>query len=166
VLRTAAITFAVALACGGGACKTGGEYVQGERAATDDRGETNGRMFDFVVNKPDGDEWTIRVRGNSLWVAHPHDEKTDDLGTVSLDDKETAKLWKRIDALELESRKKGKKDEATGYVLLRLREPGEDQHDIFTTYVPLDTDDEAVTSVGSLLAKLVEKYHPGVKADF
>ena len=73
-----ALALVIALA----ACKTGGEYVQSDRAGFEaDTGETNGRMFDFVSNKPEGDDWQIRIRGSSLWASFSHEDSTDDLGT-------------------------------------------------------------------------------------
>jgi hypothetical protein len=142
-------------------CKTGGEYVQGDRAGGEDvSGETNGRMFDFVSNKPEGDDWQIRIRGSSLWASFSTEESTDDLGTKNLSRKEAAKVWKLIDALEIPERKKGKKDEDEGYVSLRLREPGgEEGHDIFTVYISRATEDETVIELAEYLRDLIKKYH-------
>jgi len=142
-------------------CKTGGDYVQSDRQAGDvDTGETNGRMFDFVSNKPDGDDWQIRIRGSSLWASFSHEEDSEDLGNTNLNAKETHKVWKLIDALEIPERKKGKKDEDEGYVSLRLREPGgEEGHDIFTIYVSRATEDEDVITLAEYLRDLIRKYH-------
>ena len=148
---------AVALATG---CKTGGEYVPLDREAGDvDTGETNGRMFDFVSNKPEGDDWQIRIRGSSLWAPYSHDDDAKDLGTKNLSNKEMHRIWKLIDAIEIPERKKGKKDEDEGYVQLQLREPGgEDGHDIFTIYVSRATEDEDVLALAEYLGDLVKKY--------
>ena len=75
--------------------------------------------------------------------------------------KETAKLWKLVDALELPERKKGKQDEDEGWVQLRLREPGgDDGHDIFEVFVSRADaeDDEDVLAVAAYLQDLVEKH--------
>jgi len=144
-----------------GACSTGGQYVSGGRGEGDvDRGETNGRMFDFVSNMPEGDDWQIRVRDSSLWAAYGDGEKVKDLGNANLTTKETDKLWKLVDAVEIPDRKKGKRDEDEGYVQLRLREPGEEQHDIFEIYVSRAdaADDEEVLSLAEYLQKLIEKH--------
>lgn len=144
-----------------GACSTGGSYVKGDdQTAGRDRGETNGRMFDFVSNMPEGDDWQIRVRDSSLWAAYGDGEKVKDLGTANLSDKETDKLWTLVDAVEIPDRKKGKKDEDEGYVQLRLREPGDEQHDIFLIYVSRAdaADDEQVLSLAEYLQKLIEKH--------
>ncbi|HEY4057990.1 MAG TPA: hypothetical protein VGM39_15350 [Kofleriaceae bacterium] len=145
------------------ACKTGGEYQKGQRNESEvDRGETNGRMFDFVSNKPDGDDWQIRVRGDSLWSSYSDEEKSDDLGTKHLTAKEASKLWDLIDAIDIAGRKKGKKDEDEGYVQLRLREPGEgedgESHKIFQIYVSRTTEDEDVIALAEYLQELVSKY--------
>jgi hypothetical protein len=148
------------------ACSTGGQYVKGrdvDGAADDDRrGETNGRMFDFVSNMPEGDDWQIRVRDSSLWCAYGDGEKVKELGTANLTTKETDKLWKLVDAVEIPDRKKGKQDEDEGYVQLRLREPGgeDNQHEIFLIYISRADagDDEEVLSLAEYLQKLVEKH--------
>jgi hypothetical protein len=143
------------------ACHPGGEYVRSGRKGGDvDRGETNGRMFDFVSNKPDGDDWQIRIRGSAMNVAYAREESTDKLGTANLDDAETAKVWKLIDKLDIAQRKKGKKDEDGGTVTLRLREPGDDQHDIYTVFVPRDdaNEDDDIKDLAQYLQKLVSKY--------
>jgi hypothetical protein len=148
------------------ACSQGGQYVKPDNSSggqTDDRrGETNGRMFDFVSNMPEGDDWQIRVRDSSLWAAYGDGEKVKDLGTANLSDNETGKLWKLVDAVEIPDRRKGKPDEDEGYVQLRLREPnGEDEdHEIFLIYVSRADagDDEEVLSLAEYLQKLIEKH--------
>jgi hypothetical protein len=141
--------------------KAGGEYAQSDRDSSNiDTGETNGRMFDFVSNKPDADDWQIRLRGTSLWAAYSNEASTDDLGTKNISNKEAKKAWKLIDKIEIAERKKGKKDEDEGYVELRLREPGgENGHDVFTIYVSRATEDEDVLALAGYLQELVQKYH-------
>jgi hypothetical protein len=113
-----------------------------------------------VSNMPEGDDWQIRVRDSSLWAAYGDGEKTKELGTANLSSKETRKLWELIDAVEIPERKKGKKDDDEGYVQLRLREPGDEQHDIFLIYVSRADagDDEEVLSLAEYLQKLIEKH--------
>jgi hypothetical protein len=155
------ICIGIAIALVASACHPGGEYAPSGRAAGDvDRGETNGRMFDFVSYKPEGDDWQIRIRGSSMWASYSRDDSSDELGSKNLSDKETAKVWKLIDALEIPDRKKGKKDEDEGYVSLRLREPGgEEGHDIFEVYVTRATEDEDVIALAEYLQDLIFKYH-------
>lgn len=160
-VRRSSVTVALVLGLSVAGCKTGGQYAQNDREAGDvDTGETNGRMFDFVSNKPEGDDWQIRIRGSSMWASYSHEESADDLGTSNLTRKETAKVWKLIDALEIPERKKGKKDEDEGYVQLRLREPGgEEGHDIYTVFISRATEEEAVVDLAEYLRDLISKYH-------
>jgi hypothetical protein len=143
-------------------CHAGGEY-QGSsmvQQGSFDSGETNGRMFDFVSDKPNGEDWQIRVRGTSMWVSHSEASKSDDLGGAqNLTEDESIKLWNMIDALDLHSRKKGKVDDDKGTVTLRLREPtDEGPHDVYTVYISRDTDDDDVLSLGKYLQKLVTSH--------
>jgi len=144
-----------------GCPKAGGAYVEGDRPeGYVDRGETQGRMFDFVSNKPDGDDWQIRIRGSSMWASYASEEDTDELGSRNLTKDETTKVWDLIDKLEIPDRKKGKKDEDEGYVQLRLREPGaDDEYEFFTIYVSRDTEDDDVLELADYLSELIEKYH-------
>jgi hypothetical protein len=141
-------------------CKPGGSYRGSERAGGEvDRGETNGRMFDFVSNLPDGDDWQIRIRDDSMWAAYANGSDEKELGTVSLDQKESRKVWKLIDEIDLGGRDKGKKNEDDGYVMLRLREPGgEEGHDLITVFVSRATKDEAVLDLGAYLQTLIKKH--------
>jgi hypothetical protein len=141
------------------ACNTGGTYAKGGGFVGEaDRGETNGRQFDFVSNKPDGDDWQIRIRGSSMWASYAHEDSTDQLGTTNLTGKETDKVWKLVDALGISDRKRGKKDEDEGYVTLRLREPGDAQADIYTVYVSRETEDDDVLALAKYLRELVDKH--------
>lgn len=128
-----------------------------------DRGETNGRMFDFVSNMPEGDDWQIRVRDSSLWAAYGDGEDVQELGTVNLSKKETDKLWSLVDDLDIYDRKKGKPDQDEGYVQLRLREPTENddiEHEIYEIYVSRAdaNDDDEVASLAEYLQKLIQKH--------
>jgi hypothetical protein len=144
------------------ACGGGGQYASGRRAGGDvDRGETNGRMFDFVSNLPEGDDWQIRIRDNSLWAAHGEGDAVEDLGTANMSNKDTDKLWELVETLDIPGREKGKPDEDEGWVEIRLREPGDDKdHDIFKIFVSRAeaADDEEVLALAAHLQKLVEKY--------
>lgn len=151
----------LAFACLIAACpRAGGTYVQGDRRGGDvDRGETNGRRFDFVSNKPDLDEWVIRVTGSSMWVSFAQEESSDKLGSINLTDKETRKLWKLIDALDIPHRKTGKKDEDEGYVSLQLKEPGgDDGGEIHRIYISRATNDEDLLALATYLQDLTQKY--------
>lgn len=141
------------------ACK--GEYGPTTRGPGEvDRGDVNGRMFDFVANLPDGDDWQIRIRDNSLSVGYGNAGASEALPPVALDAKETENVWKLIDALDLETRKKSKIDDEDGYFQLRLREPsGDEHHDVVTVYVSRSDDDDDVAALAKYLRTLVTKYH-------
>jgi len=142
-------------------CHLGGEYVSNNRAAADvDRGEVNGRSFEFITNKPEGDDWQIRIRDNSMSVGYGNQDKAEELGVIRLTKRETRKVWDLIDALDIEAHKKGRKDEDEGYVMMRIREPGEEElsHDMFTIYVSRATNDDDVIALAEYLRDLVAKY--------
>jgi hypothetical protein len=152
----------LAFACLLAACPSaGGTYVQGQRQGGEvDRGETNGRRLDFVSNKPEQDDWQIRVTGSSMWISYGRDDTTEKLGSINLTDKETRKLWKLIDALDIPNRKPGKRDEDEGYVSLQLKEPGGDdgtgeRHHV---YISRATNDEDLIALATYLQDLTEKY--------
>ncbi len=165
VLGLCIASLLVLVACGGG-----GQYGSGRRAGgtESDRGETNGRMFDFVSNMPEGDDWQIRIRDSSLWAAYGDGDSVEDLGTANMSGKDTAKLWELVDTVDIAGRDKGSPDEDEGWVELRLREPGGDEgHDIFKIFVSRADagDDEEVLALAGQLQKLVEKYFKK-KAEF
>lgn len=138
----------------------GGSYAQNTRAAEGaDRGETNGRSFEFVSNKPEGDDWNIRIRDSSMSVGYGNEDTSEDLGTIQLSKKETDKVWSLIDALAIEGRKKGKRDEDEGYVMLRMREPGGDEgHEMTTIFVSRATADDDVLALAEYLRTIIGKY--------
>jgi hypothetical protein len=154
-----------------GCPKAGGDYAQTDRMGGADRGETNGRMFDLIANMPDGDDWQVRIRDDSMWVSYSNGDDVDDLGTRGLTAKEARRVWDLIDNVDIASRKKGKKNADEGYYQLKLREPGEEgedgvenhvQHSIF---VSRDTDDDDITALSQYLVKLIGKYHPKYRKD-
>lgn len=157
-VRCLVLAFAcLVAACPGGA---GGSYVQSGRQGGDvDRGETNGRRFDFVSNKPDLDEWVIRVTGSSMWVSFAQEEATEKLGSINLTEKETHKLWKLIDAIDIPNRKIGKKDEDEGYVSLQLKQPGgEDGGQVRRIYISRASNDQDLIELATYLQDLTQKY--------
>ena len=93
-----------------------GEAV--DQAVEDPRGEVNGRSFEFVSTKPDGTEWTFRIRGNSLWVGFVEKTTTGELGAIQLSGKERRKLWELIDMVDVGGRKKSKPDPENGTVAI------------------------------------------------
>ena len=149
----------VLAACPGGA---GGSYVQSGRQGGDvDHGETNGRRFDFISNMPDkNDDWQIRITGSSMWVSYAIEDTSDKLGSFNLTEKESAKVWKLIDALDIASRKKGKRDEDEGYVSLQLKEGGDagEDSELHAIYMSRASDDEDLINLAKYLQDLTQKY--------
>jgi len=143
-----------------GCPKAGGDYVQGDRHGGDvDRGETNGRRLDFVSNKPEQDEWQIRITGSSMWVSYAKDASADKLGSINLTEKETRKVWRLVDNLDIPNRKKGKRDEDEGYVSLQLKEPGGDNGgERYHVYISRASKDEDLIALAQYLQDLTEKY--------
>jgi hypothetical protein len=142
------------------ACQPGGKYVQADRhTGNADRGETNGRRFDFVSNKLDEDDWQIRITGSSMWVSYAKLAETDKLGSINLTAKETRKLWSLIDAMDIPNRKAGKKDEDAGYVSLQLKEPsGDGRSERNHVYISRASRDENLLALARYLQDLTEKY--------
>ncbi len=128
-------------------------------APEEPRGDTNGRMFDMVSSKPDGSEWVLRLRGDSLWVAYSTAKEAKELGPYTLSDKEMRKVWELIDGADIYELDEGEPDPDVGSVMLRLRDPSDDgEHEVTTSHVPRDTDDEAVLDLADYLIDLVKRH--------
>ncbi|MEZ4368574.1 MAG: hypothetical protein R2939_20185 [Kofleriaceae bacterium] len=140
------------------ACSAGGTYARRDLVDDDGRGDTNGRSFDFVSTKPQGDEWTVRLRGRSMWVAYSTAEQVDDLGTFRLSEREAEDVWRAIDDLDLAGRKRGIGDRYDGTITLRQRDPGDVEHDLYLVYVSRLTEDEAVLELGEILLDVIEDH--------
>ena len=127
----------------------------------DRRGDTNGRMFDFVSQKPGGGEWTVRIRGDSMWLAYAEEDEAKDLGPVTLSAKQARKLWGLVDEVAVdEDEEVAPEADDIGTVLLRIREPTEDgEHDTIKIYLPRDTENESVIDLASYLIDLVKDHH-------
>lgn len=146
------------ISCVLAAC-AGGSYASGDRpVGVANRGETNGRRFDFVSNKPEQDDWQIRVTGSSMWVSYARDEQSDKLGSINLTDAETIKLWDLIDGLDIPNRKTGAKDEDEGWVSVQLKEPGDDDSGVHFVYISRASKDKHLISLATYLQDLTEKY--------
>jgi hypothetical protein len=129
------------------------------QVSNEPRGEVNGRSFEFVSTKPDGTEWTFRIRGNSLWVGFVEKDKTGELGSIQLSGKERKKLWNLIDMVDVGGRKKGKPDPENGTVIMRMREVEDGgEHDQRVVQVSRHTEDEDVLALANYLIDLVEKH--------
>lgn len=140
-------------------CK-GGQYSSStQRYGGSERGESNGRMFDYVAMSPDGDQWEVRIRGTAMWVAYSLEDKLESFKPVNLTAAESDKVWALVEKLDLASRRHGKLDERNGSVLLRLREPGDEEHDIYSVYFSRAAENEKVIALAKVLSSLVNKYY-------
>jgi hypothetical protein len=150
----------VSLSLSLGAC-AGGSYVQADReSGKANSGEANGRRFDFISNRPEQDEWQIRLTGSSMWVGYARDAKFDRLGTINLTEQEAIKLWDLIDKLDIPHHKDGKKDEDEGYVSLQLKESGQagEAVVIHHVYISRATEEAKLLALATYLQDLTEKY--------
>ena len=68
----------------------------------------------------------------------------------------TAKL---VDVVDIPSRRRGKVDESNGTVLLRLREPGDEEHDIYSVYFSREAENQKVQNLAKYLGTLAKKYY-------
>jgi hypothetical protein len=149
----------IAIAGLGSSCG-GGEYsTSTQRFGHSERGETNGRMFDYVAMTPEGDQWEVRLRGTSMWVAYSLEDKLESFKPVNLATAESDKVWKLVEAIDLPSRRRGKIDEINGTVMLRLREPGDEDHDLYTVYFSREAENQKVGALAKQLISLIKKYH-------
>lgn len=152
-VRVLAIVLIALVAVSLPAC-SGADY----QVSDDRRGEVNGRSFELVSTKSDGDEWSFRARGNSLWVGFVRGEKIGELGEIELSSKEARHLWDLIENVDVGGRKRGRPENRRGTITMRLREPNGDGargHDLTTVFVPRRSDDEDVTALGDYLVDLV-----------
>lgn len=126
------------------------------RVSADRRGEVNGRSFELVSTRVDGDEWSFRARGDSLWVGYVRDGKIGELGELTLTDAQTARLWDLIDEVDVGGRRRGQVDRKRGTVTLRLSEPDDDGgHTLRTALVSRKTTDDDVLALAEYLIELV-----------
>lgn len=154
VVRALVIVVSVAVAASVPACSAADHRTSGDR-----RGDVDGRSFELVSARADGDEWSFRARGNSLWIGYVRDGDIGELGDIALDGREAAKLWDLIDNVDVGGRPRGKPDRRRGTITLRLREPGDDDgHDLATALVSRKTSDEDVLALSDYLIELARKH--------
>jgi hypothetical protein len=158
-LALATLVLASALASALAGCGGGQYSTSTQRFGGAERGEANGRMFDYVAMSADGDQWEVRIRGNSMWLAYSLEDKAESFKPVVISSAEEAKVWKLVDVIDLPSRRRGRIDEANGSVLLRLREPGDEEHDIYSVYFSREAENEKVKSLAKYLTTLAKKYY-------
>lgn len=70
----------------------------------DRRGEVTGRSFEFGGGN-ENEEWSVRVRGDSLWIAVDRRGTVTELGVHQLLDEEAEALWEMVEEAKLGRRK-------------------------------------------------------------
>ena len=88
----------VLVACGGATPEIGNR-----------RGEVTGKSFEFGGGNED-EEWSVRVRGDSMWVAVDKRGIVEELGVFQLLGEEQEALWQIIDEAKLSRRKSTKRN--------------------------------------------------------
>ena len=155
-MRRLVLVLALAAVAAGGVACGATDY----QASSDRRGEVNARSFELVSTRADGDEWSFRARGNSLWVGFVRDDEIGELGETELGGKEAERLWELIEQVDVGGRKRGKADDRRGTVTMRLREPdGSGGHDLRTVFVSRKTKDADVLDLLDFLTELVTRHH-------
>jgi len=157
VLRSSLIFLVVTLTCALGACAGAGASTSKDR-----RGQVDGTAFEFSSNgtelTDENGAWTVRVRGDAMWVAQFRDGKSREFGTFQLSASEAAKLWGLIDQARITKRPEGRDFGPSmpvySFTLLR---PKKLSH---TTNVSSKgaASDAALDELVSYLQKLVRKY--------
>src|SRR6185436_5423188 len=97
----------VVIGGGGSGCAGGGP-----RSGVDRRGQVDGTAFEFSTGgtslTDDHGSWTVRVRGDAMWIAMFKDGKSREFGTFQLERGEAEKLWGFIDEAKIARRPEGR----------------------------------------------------------
>jgi hypothetical protein len=128
----------------------------------DRRGQVDGTAFEFSSNgtslTDENGSWTVRVRGDAMWIAQFKNGKTREFGTFQLSGGESSKLWGFIEEARLAKRPEGSDvgNEAPSYSFTLLR-PKKLSH---TTNVSsrAAASDPRLDDLVSYVQKLVRKY--------
>jgi hypothetical protein len=139
----------------------------GAQTSLDRRGQVDGTAFEFSTAGSElTDEhgaWTVRVRGDAMWIAMFKDGKSKEFGTYQLSSEESRKLWGFIEEAKLvrrpEGRDFGPKLPVYSFTLLRPKKLS------YTTNVSSKgaATDASLDDLVSYVQKLVRKY-TGTKA--
>ena len=135
--------------------------------ATDRRGQVDGTAFEFSSNGTDlTDEfgsWTVRVRGDAMWIAQYKDGQAREFGTYQLSGEESRTLWGFIELAKLHKRPPGRAvgPEVPAYSLTVLRPKTLSYTTVFSTKAAAR--DADIDNLVSYVQKLVRK-HTGKKA--
>jgi hypothetical protein len=130
--------------------------------AKDRRGQVDGTAFEFSSNGSALTEahgaWTVRVRGDAMWIAQFKAGKSREFGTFQLSGDESRRLWALIEEARIHKRAEGQElgAEVPAYSFTVLR-PKKLSH---TTNVTSQdaARDAALDELVTYLQKLVRKY--------
>jgi hypothetical protein len=97
-----ALSLSVVVACAGG----------GARSGPDRRGQVDGTAFEFsTAGTSLTDEhgaWTVRVRGDAMWIAQFERGKSHEFGTFTLEGAESRQLWAYVEEAKIARRPEGR----------------------------------------------------------
>jgi hypothetical protein len=83
----------------------------GSQAGRDRRGQVDGTAFELstggTAHTDEYGSWTVRVRGDALWISQFKDGKAREFGTFQLSGNESDKLWTLIEDARIHKRREG-----------------------------------------------------------
>ena len=94
------------------------------------RGEVDGRVFEFSSSASDDvvgrGEWTLRLRGDSAWIAWSQDGRSHEYGTFALGADQAERLWSAIVRVNVPARESSQRRGRASEVsfLFSLTDPG------------------------------------------
>jgi hypothetical protein len=128
----------------------------------DRRGQVDGTAFEFSTSgtslTEDHGSWTVRVRGDAMWIAQFKDGKSREFGTFQLAKGEATQLWDFVDKAKISRRPEGRDFgpivAAYSFTLLQPKKLS------YTTNVSSKgaATDAALDDLVSYVQKLVRKY--------
>ncbi len=99
----------------------------GNPGGRDRRGQVDGTAFEMTTGGSAHTDaygsWTVRVRGDAMWVSHFKDGKPREFGTFQLSGNESDRLWSLIASARIHKRREGTSltSEAPSYSFTVLR---------------------------------------------
>jgi hypothetical protein len=96
----------------GGAASVTASACQAAPTSFDRRGQVDGEAFEFSTSgtslTDDHGSWTVRVRGDAMWIAHFESGKSHEFGTFQLGRDEATRLWDFVDKAKIARRPEGR----------------------------------------------------------
>ena len=128
----------------------------------DRRGQVDGTAFEFSTSGQNLTEehgsWTVRVRGDAMWVAWFKNGKSREYGTFKLSSSESDRLWGLIEDAEIHRRRpRAEFGAATPVYSFTVLRPRKLSHTI-TVRVGDAQGDEELGPLVKYVGKLIKKY--------